>query len=61
MRVTFVITSESATILASAKRVISLAYRKLQSSPSRRRKVSNGPRPAKRAAAEATLRALDSL
>src|ERR1043165_6122501 len=36
-------------------------YELLARSPSERRKVRNGPRPAKRAAAESTLRALDSL
>jgi len=45
--------------LEITNRIITIR-RKRQVPPSQRRKVQNGPRPAKRATGEATLRALDS-
>jgi hypothetical protein len=53
------ITDASIAIVPSVTSAI-ISLSRASRSPTQRRKVRNGPRPAKRATAEATLRALDS-
>jgi len=60
MRVTFEITSESAAIIASATNDVALAYRKRSRRPLAARQGEERAATSEPAAAEATLRALDT-